>query len=205
MSLAVAWDAEHSRREWGRWPDEHLVRFVARAFPQGIGTALDLGCGGGAQTFFLATEAGHVEGIDASQAAIRRCGQQQRFRPENESVRLRVGPVTNLPWTAPTFDLVVDVCCLQHLNDTEIAVALDEVYRVLKPGGRIFSKHYSAAGWPGINNVGPMYPRRAHEVAALYGATFECDYFHDQHERRHPDDRSRKVLVAHWIIEGRKA
>jgi SAM-dependent methyltransferase len=46
-----------------------------------------------------------------------------------------VGDVTALPFATGAFDLVVDFGTCQHLRPEAQRVALDEVHRVLRPGG----------------------------------------------------------------------
>ena len=47
------WNEVHETRNWGRYPAEELVRFMARNFPAAQRPktrVLDLGCGTGANT-----------------------------------------------------------------------------------------------------------------------------------------------------------
>lgn len=47
-----------------------------------------------------------------------------------------------LPWPEETFDLVVSIGCLHHTGD--LPRAIDEVHRVLRPGGTAFVMLYNA-------------------------------------------------------------
>jgi len=55
VPIDPVWEELYRTKRWGRYPPEELVRFVARTFPAPAGRrAIDLGCGGGANTWFLA-------------------------------------------------------------------------------------------------------------------------------------------------------
>lgn len=210
MSLAVVWDNEHRSRAWGSWPNEHLVRFVARYYgatkvrPEV--QFLEVGCGAGANAVFLMKEGYSICALDFSDAAVSRTTQRLLLEPtrSKQTIGAAVCSATKLPARDAWVDCVVDVACLQCLDDSDVKIAVREIVRTLKPGGRLFSYHASAAGWPGVHTTGAVYPRRAHEVVSLFGAPLESAHYHDQYERPHPTESGRKVLVAHWIIEGRK-
>ena len=58
MSWDDQWETLFASRAWGRYPPEELVRFVARSFGDAPDRAsvriLELGCGPGANVWFLA-------------------------------------------------------------------------------------------------------------------------------------------------------
>lgn len=72
------WEQIHSQRAWGRYPNEELVKFIGKNFfripkeeRQNI-KILELGCGQGANLWFLAKEGFDVYGIDISPSAIKK-------------------------------------------------------------------------------------------------------------------------------------
>ena len=93
--------------------------------------ALDAGCGTGALAFALAPHVAEVVGVD-TRADYLEAGQSAA--PEN--VRFVEGDVTALPFGYASFDLA---CChrvLHHVRRPELAVS--ELVRVTRPGGRLF-------------------------------------------------------------------
>ncbi|MBK8430349.1 MAG: class I SAM-dependent methyltransferase [Chloroflexi bacterium] len=91
---------------------------------------LDAGCGTGAAMAYMAPF-GKVVGMDFMDVALRFC--QQRGLTE-----LAQGSVVKLPFASGQFDLVTsfDVLCHQSVGDYRDT--LEELGRVLKPGGRLF-------------------------------------------------------------------
>jgi SAM-dependent methyltransferase len=98
---------------------------------------LDVACGPGNFTREFAKvvgPAGLAVGIDASRTMLERGGEELRRSDPGNLVLVR-GSATALPFADASFDAT---CCFAalHLFDDPFA-ALDEMRRVLKPGGRI--------------------------------------------------------------------
>ncbi len=140
------WDEKFKARAWGRYPPEDLVRFMGRRFrdaPKHSVKVLEVGCGPGANVWFLHREGFAVHGIDVSPSAIGIAS--KRLATENIGIPspladLRVGNFSQLPWPDETFDVVIDVFALYANTTPVIALALAEISRVLKPSGLMYSK-----------------------------------------------------------------
>lgn len=131
---AAWWQAEFTHGADVEYSDQILplvVRHVA-----GAARVLDLGCGEG-QIARLAVAGGaeRVTGIDASAAQI------AEARRRGGGVTYVRGSATSLPLVSGWFDAVVSCLVLEHVEDLD--GALDEVSRVLRPGGRfiLFVNH----------------------------------------------------------------
>jgi 2-polyprenyl-3-methyl-5-hydroxy-6-metoxy-1,4-benzoquinol methylase len=72
---------------------------------------LDLGCGTGAASWFIAREGFSVYGIDGSHTAITLL--QQRFKKEKLKGEFKVGDFIHLDFKDSFFDAVVDVSSIQ--------------------------------------------------------------------------------------------
>lgn len=99
---------------------------------------LDVGCGTG--TLAMEVEprvgaTGRVCGIDPGTQQIARA----RFKASrgNLPIEFKVGVVEHLDFTDTTFDVVLSTIMMHHLSDTLKRQGLAEIYRVLKPGGRL--------------------------------------------------------------------
>jgi SAM-dependent methyltransferase len=153
QSLAVgpdpAWEQIFRTREWGKYPPEHVVRFVARTFyrcPNRCDVRLlEIGCGPGANVWFAAREGFSVAGIDGSASAIRRA--KERLSQEGLAADLRVGDFVSLPWPNNTFDGALENVSLYCNGSESIRAALAEVQRVLKPGAPFQASFFSNNTW----------------------------------------------------------
>jgi 2-polyprenyl-6-hydroxyphenyl methylase/3-demethylubiquinone-9 3-methyltransferase len=92
---------------------------------------LDLGCGGGFMAEALAERGAKVIGIDPSAPAIEAA--REHAKAAGLAIDYRVGTGEAIPAENESLDCVVVVDVLEHVADP--AVVLDEIRRVLKPGG----------------------------------------------------------------------
>jgi len=125
-SAAAGWD-----ERTGAGSPDHLAPLAAGVLrvepePERI---LDIGCGTGAGTLFLAREypRARIRGVDLSEAMIARATAKIGLDPEAR-VAFRVGDASKLPYPDASFDLVAQV---------NMPVFFAEVARVLRPGGTV--------------------------------------------------------------------
>ena len=129
--------AHFSKTREHAWPE--VESFVAGA--DAVGTALDVGCGNGRHAELLQTTAERVVGLDASGSLL--AAARERL---GESVGLVQGDASRLPFGADRVDLAVYVATLHHLPTAAARRAsLDELGRVLAPGGRALVSVWSTA------------------------------------------------------------
>lgn len=144
MTWDPVWDDVFSQAKWGSYPSEHLVRFMARTYrhldPSEI-RVLEIGCGPGANAWYMAREQFVVTALDGSRVAIDLA--KDRLAQEGLHADLRVGDAGNLQDHDGTYDAVVDVECLCANSREAARGILQEVRRVLKPGGKLFSQTFT--------------------------------------------------------------
>lgn len=106
---------------------------------------LDCGCGSGGITLGLAqaVHPGSVIGIDVAKAEIERC-QLQAIDKGIDNVRFEVANVYSLPFPDCSFDAAFAHNVLEHVS--EPGRALNEMSRVLKPGGIIGLRDTASRG-----------------------------------------------------------
>ena len=72
-----SWESLFKKRDWGEYPNEELIKFIAKHYYKVSNRykikILELGCGPGANIWYLAREKFNVHGIDGSKTAINKC------------------------------------------------------------------------------------------------------------------------------------
>ncbi|CAD6562609.1 class I SAM-dependent methyltransferase [Paraburkholderia sabiae] len=95
---------------------------------------LDMGCGAGHASFAVAAHAGSVVAYDIAPqmlATVASAAAERGF----SNIRTQQGAAEKLPFADASFDWVVSRMSAHHWHDVPLALA--EVRRVLKPGGRV--------------------------------------------------------------------
>ena len=98
---------------------------------------LDLGSGGGIDVFRaskLVGQKGKVIGLDATPEMIFRARETAK-KYDYRNVAFRLGEIEHMPIESNFVDLVISNCVLNLVPDKRSA--FKEIYRVLKPGGKI--------------------------------------------------------------------
>lgn len=117
--------------------EQRAVRqFIEAVNPQPDDVILDAGCGSGRNISLLGPLVKEVVGIDYSDEMLQRAGKMVS-NERLSNVKLIPGDVTRLPFGSDTFDKVVCASVLQYLEDEDCAIALREMVRICKPGGRL--------------------------------------------------------------------
>lgn len=118
----LPWDAE--------LPPPEVMEFVP-TLP--IGRALDLGCGTGRASIYLAKLGWEVDGIDFIPKAIEIA--KRRAKAAGVSPRFHLGLVTNLDFLSGPYDFALDVGCCHALAEEDLHAYHHELLRLLRPGG----------------------------------------------------------------------
>ena len=95
------------------------------------GIYLDLGCGIAWNSALLAKEGVSIIGIDISYESL--CKSIMLFKQEKVDGCFIQGDLLNLPIKDNSISFIYSVMSLEYVRDTQ--KALDEIYRILKPGG----------------------------------------------------------------------
>jgi ubiquinone/menaquinone biosynthesis C-methylase UbiE len=99
------------------------------------GSILDIGTGPGWLLVKLHDQApdGSLTGLDISPAMVAKARQNLAKAGLAGRIEVRLGAAQSLPFADSSFDAVVSTGSIHHWNDP--AAGLNEVHRVLKPGG----------------------------------------------------------------------
>ena len=216
------WEEKYSKGHAQRYPWDRVVSFVFRHVPKDVPRnqvkILEVGCGTGSNLWFAAREGYTVAGIDGSRSAIEYA--KRRFDKAGLTGDLRVGDFTQLPFQSDDFHLVIDrgaiVCCGLSAGKKTV----DEVHRVLKPGGKFLFNPYSdknsstVSGRPGPDGlvldisegqlVGSgqlcFYGRRDISEALAIG----WNILSVQHIQMVEEIRPERLVHAYWVVIAEK-
>lgn len=158
------WDARYSEKDqlWSGNPNKLLIEMAAN-LP--AGTALDVGCGEGADSIWLAQRGWQVTGIDLSTVAIQRA--RASAAVHNLSVDFQVADVVEFAQkVGPKFDLV-SVFFLHSRDDQARAAALAATAKLVAPGGRILVvSHAEMPPWSQHHHHEDGSPRPTFDITA---------------------------------------
>ena len=115
-----------------------LKKYIDKAITNG-GHVLEIGLGYGSVGNYIARNKLVYSGLDISDAPVNMMNTRLEFdKIEGQSI---VGSALDIPFNKETFDSVVSIGCLHHTGNLQRAI--DEVHRVLKPGGQCLIMVYS--------------------------------------------------------------
>ena len=106
-----------------------------------------------------------VVGLDLSREMLLAGGEAVRRRGLAATVQLVRGRAEALPFPEASFDAVGFTFLLRYVHDPE--ATLGELCRVLKPGGRLLSLHFSVPDNPAIRILWLLYTRVVLPAATL--------------------------------------
>jgi 2-polyprenyl-3-methyl-5-hydroxy-6-metoxy-1,4-benzoquinol methylase len=144
------------------------------------GKALDMGCGTGVDSVFLASKGWEVTSLDFMAEAI----QMTNERAEENNVSLNAIQTDIIDWQCDEkFDLLVDAGLMHNLRRERILTYRDKVSHLLKSGG-----HFMLAHWESMNDDDRLSagPRRSTQsqiekhFAGTFGSPTEFERFQVQ-------------------------
>ena len=129
---------EFSQTRADVWPE--LNQLIAQI--KAGAHVLDVGCGNGRLRLLFKDVKINYIGCDISAGQLKQAQQHDRFQlPDQQFV---LGNITALPFAENSFEAVFAVAMLHHLpSRAQRLKALTELYRVLKPGGRVYLTNWN--------------------------------------------------------------
>lgn len=156
-------DSDHRRRMQS--PDAIIKRSGMKSGMK----ILEIGCGSGAFTTFIARyvgSKGRVYALDIQPGMLEQL-KNKLLKPENRDINnivLKLASAYDLPFSDNLFDLVYMVSVFQEIPDT--ANALEEIKRVLKAGGILAISEFF---------IDPDYPLRSTTIKQGEQGGFKFD------------------------------
>lgn len=118
--------------ETGEPSPDLISLFKNKVIKKGM-KVLDVGCGLGTQTRFMAQKGVLATGIDISETAIRKA--REKLLKEELFANFVIGDVGHMQFPNSSFDFIYDRGCYHHLNFAQRQGYAKEVNRVLNPSG----------------------------------------------------------------------
>jgi len=156
MSQYDKWEQVYRKRrgkslpwELGK-PRPALVDLIKsqRVIPEG--KALDICCGLGTNTIYLAQAGFETTGTDISKSAVARA--RRKARNAGVEIRFCVGTALDLPFENHEFDFVFDMGCFHHILPADRERFIRGIHRVLQGRGHYFMVCFSDKNGPAWNH-----------------------------------------------------
>ncbi len=129
------WQIESNRSYWLK-PDNVVIELIEKLDKSIVRDVLDLGCGIGRHTLFLAECGFNVTALDSSSEAIGILKQQSVEKELN--ITIISGDYSNDLFQEESFDLVLSYNVLYHADRNRFKDAISLIHKWLKPGGLLF-------------------------------------------------------------------
>jgi len=141
---------ERERMDKQDWKSEERLRFIARLAP-GM-RVLEIGPGPGKDSLFFSEQGMNVSCVDLSEEMVKLCRQK--------GLDAHVMDFGHLEFPDRSFDAVYGMNCLLHAPKARLPKVLQEIRRVLKPGGLFFWGVYGGQDSEGIWEKDTYEPKR---------------------------------------------
>jgi tellurite methyltransferase len=128
--------------------DIYLFDQLLRGRFDGVRTVLDAGCGAGRNLVYLLRAGFEVHAVDRDARSVERVRElAARLAPAAPAERIQVAEVDALPFADAGMDAVISSAVLHFARDpAHFDGMVDEMWRVLRPGGLLFARLASSIG-----------------------------------------------------------
>jgi SAM-dependent methyltransferase len=203
-TIVRQWNAMYSQNAYHElpWFSPRPYPWVVRAVEDGWfrpgARVLDVGCGAGTNSLYLASRGFHVTGIDVAAAAIEAA--ESRARRRGVEVEFRVADALDLPFAAGRFGGAIDVGCFHTLPPELRRGYARSLARVLRRGGR------HALTWVAREETKEWGPRHRPSLGEVTEALEPEFIFRSTEFWPNPRGRSgRRSLAAYGAILERRS
>ncbi|GAB4054203.1 class I SAM-dependent methyltransferase [Catellatospora paridis] len=168
--------AERDTHEKEPWRVAERAAFEARLRAEGRRSLLEIGAGTGQDSRFFMDAGYEVVAVDLSPEMVARC--------RAKGVDARVAHFLDLGLPEESTDAVYALNCLLHVPDADLPAVLDNIRRVLRPGGLFYLGVWGGRHHEGDIDTDRHEPRRffawrTDEALLAYArGSFEVEDFH---------------------------
>jgi len=178
-------------------PPPEVEALAARLAP---GRALDVGCGYGRSTIYLAERGWRVDGVDFVADAVAEARRRADLAGVVERVTVHQAAVPDLDFLTGPYDLILDIGCGHGLAGRHLDDYRDQVRRLLAPGGTfgVFTRLRAADAVPPEPGEGPRGQVEA-ELRARFADGFALQAF--EHGESGPEGKRWPSAWVVWVAD----
>jgi len=133
------YEKQFSTKRWGKYPSEEVIRFFIRSKAKLDSTnikALDLGCGIGSCTWFMAKEGAVVTAMDGSPSGLNEVKKLAFKYGVVDNINILNGDITKpLTFIKSTFNIILDSYALYSNKENKTINGYRECYELLEKDG----------------------------------------------------------------------
>ena len=149
MAITMSWDWRKNQNAHWLTPCIEAPYLAERWQGEGFHRALDLGCGLGRHSVYLARRGFQVTAADLSCEGVRHA--REWAAREGVSLDARVCDMLDLPFAEASFDCAIAYNVIYHSDTSGFKAALRQLRRALVPGGELFMTLLSKSTWGFVN------------------------------------------------------
>ncbi len=200
--------AASERELWDEWnaaggpqyPRDEVVRFFLRRYPdkhtRQKARVLDLGCGGGVHTLFLAEQGFETLACDISPEGVQTT--KRRLAAKNLHAKMFVSPLETLDLPAASLDAILSVGVLECTLPGVAETAMPKIAKLLRSGGAGLFVFASDKDYR-VGSESNKYVRRGfteNEVRSIFAASFaELDI-----NRVIRTEQNQSIALNEWMV-----
>jgi len=136
LSITKAWDWTKNTDDKWLNPCMESAFLAERWQSEGLTKFLDLGCGLGRHSVYMAQKGFEVTAVDLSDLGLSHLNEWAA--KENLNIKTTPCNMLNLPFEDSSFDCIMAYNVIYHTDTPGFIKALHEIERVLRPGGELF-------------------------------------------------------------------
>jgi SAM-dependent methyltransferase len=132
-----AWEKQYKKGYFlGEPIQEELPAIIQRFKSHGVSSILDLGCGSGRHTVYLAKQGFDVFAVDIAPTGLDVT--MQKLAAQDLKGHMTLADILHLPYQDRFFDAIISIRVIHHNRVAIIRNTVAEIWRVLRPQGLVW-------------------------------------------------------------------
>jgi SAM-dependent methyltransferase len=134
------------------WKHKEREQFLRYLGQEGRSTVLEIGAGTGRDSLYFQMEGFQIVSVDLSEEMVRLC--------KEKGLEAHCMDFYHLDFDSESFDALFALNCLLHVPKAQLDAVLEQIERVLKPGGLFFCGVYGGQETEGVWEKDFYEPKR---------------------------------------------